>query len=320
MYDVHVFVDAMHQIFNARSNSPSKYGFTEKVIDGMKVEVRSIIVNFRDPSYHARMEISDILIQSTNPEWKPATLSHTRYKNLDEDSVIIYKMCNIGSVKIEGWSLSDKGRRRGGSPPEKTTRATLRLIAGETNIRFTLKRRIEDCKVLHTKVVIKLGDIMWILSQSQLQAVSRLIQTLMGAAVHMAQRQRLEREAVLGNDTDSISGESIISEEGEGKKGSKSTRKKSDGKSKKKGLSQKEVMMKQKMYEYRSGKYTMPVFEVIQDSIHVETGNIDLQFCDDSTGERVACCRGDMCYHGDVCRRGRRSSGWYSQPQINSRR
>ena len=70
------------------SNTPSKYGFTEKVIDGMKVEVRLIVVNFRDPTYRARLEISDILIQSTTPEWRPATLALTRYKNQNEDSVI----------------------------------------------------------------------------------------------------------------------------------------------------------------------------------------------------------------------------------------
>ena len=202
----------------------------------MKVEIRLIVVNFRDPSYQARLEITDISIQSTNPEWEPATLAHTRYKNLDEDSVIIYKMCNIGNIKLEGWSVGRKGggeegergegregegregggggggegregegREGGGggegegregegtaaSPTDEDSRVKLRLIAGETNIRFTLKRRIEDCRVLHTRVVVRLGDIMWVLSQSQLQAVSRLIQTLMTAAVRVAQRERL---------------------------------------------------------------------------------------------------------------------------------
>ena len=278
------------------SNSPSKYGFTEKVIDGMKVEIRSIIVYFHDPTYRAKLEITDIVIQSTNPQWKPATLTHTRYKNIEEDSVIIYKMCSIGNLKIEGWSLGNEGggggggERRGFSPGDENSRIKLRLIAGETNIRVTLKRLIEDCSILHTRVVVRLGDIMWILSQSQLQAVSRLMQTLIDAAVHMAQRRRLERE---GDDSDSVSGESVMSEEGlvhgaDGKK-TKSSRKKSDSKSEKKpkekkGLSPKEVIMKQKMYDYRSGKQNIPVHEVIQDSVHVQTGNIDLQFCNDSKG------------------------------------
>ena len=180
----------------------------------MKVEIRSIVVNFRDPAYRARLEISDITIQSTNPEWNPATLAHTRYKTTDEESVIIYKMCNIGNVKLEGWVVDDEegkeggeGAGGGGGGEEKVmeegseggsggksktedAKVKLRLIAGETNIRFTLKRRIEDCSVLHSRVVVRLGDVMWVLSRSQLQAVSRLVQTLMTAAVLTAQRQR----------------------------------------------------------------------------------------------------------------------------------
>ena len=104
---------------------------------------------------------------------------------------------------------------------------------------------------------------------------------------------------MLGDDSGSISGESLISEEGWSsvagddrqtrKKSSspKNSRKKSDGKSEKrksKGLSQKEREMKQKMYEYRSGLANMPAYEVIQNSVHIQTGNIDLQFCDDSPG------------------------------------
>ena len=71
------------------------------------------------------------------------------------------------------------------------------------------------------------------------------------------------------------------------KKSHKKSSSKSDRKAAKersKGLSQKEVYVKKKNYEYRSGQANMPVHEVIQDSVHVQTGNIDLQFCDDAPG------------------------------------
>ena len=141
-------------------------------------------------------------------------------------------MCSIGNIKLEGWSLEEGGggerrgegggERRGeggggggaedggegreegegvegregkrwGYTDNENAKVKLRLIAGETNIRFTLKRKLEDCSILHTRVVVRLGDVMWILSRSQLQAVSRLIQTLMTAALMMSQRQRLVR-------------------------------------------------------------------------------------------------------------------------------
>ena len=60
-------------------NVPSKYGFIEKVIDGMRVDIHSIKVNFTDPKFHARMEMADVVIQSTTPDWKPAPLNQTRY-------------------------------------------------------------------------------------------------------------------------------------------------------------------------------------------------------------------------------------------------
>ena len=261
------------------------------------MEIRSIVINFHDPTYRVRMEITDVVIQSTTPQWQPATLSHTRYMVPEEDSVIIYKMGNIGSIKIEGWSVGGKeGRELSPTDDDESSRVKLRLIAGETNIRFTLKRHMEDCHVLHTRVVVRLGDVMWILSQSQLQALSRLIQTLISAAVRMAQTQREKKEALLGDDTESISGESVMSEEGsvrgaEGGRGSKSSQKKSDTKGKhhkkKAGLSQKEQAVKNRIQDYRSGRKNIPTHEIIQDSVHIQTGKIDLQFCDDSTGTRA---------------------------------
>ena len=70
---------------------------------------------------------------------------------------------------------------------------------------------------------------------------------------------------------------------------SKSSRRKTNAKSDKrrsKGLTQKEIVMKKKRYEYRSGLVNIPSYEVIEDSVHVQTGTIDLQFCDDIPGER----------------------------------
>ena len=234
--------------------------------------------------------------------------------------MIIFKMCVVGSIKIEGWSTtgggvtgddgggvsgegvggvtsdgeggvsgdnvggvtSDGGGGGSGDGVKSglNLSAKLRLIAGETKIRVTLKRLIENCSVLHTRVVVHLGDVMWIISQSQLRAVSRLVQTVMAAAVATAQQEREERERLIeATETESISGESTISEGGEGK----SSRKREKKARRKGGLSQREVNLKKRVYEYRSGKKNMPPHEIIQNSFHLTTGSIDLQFCDDMT-------------------------------------
>jgi len=69
----------------------------------------------------------------------------------------------------------------------------LRLIAGETRILVALKRRIADCAVLYNRISVHLGDVVWIVSQSQLRAVSKLVQSFLDAAVKAAQRERENR-------------------------------------------------------------------------------------------------------------------------------
>lgn len=123
-----------------------------------------------------------------------------RYKNSDEDSVIIYKLCSWSSLKVEGWSTASK-----------STHSHLRLIAGETQIRIAFKRRISTSSILHTRFSVHFGDIIWIVTQSQLRAVSRLVQSLMDSAVKVAQRGREGSE----KSSASSSMESIVSAPGE---------------------------------------------------------------------------------------------------------
>lgn len=65
-------------IFCHSGNNPSKYGLIEKVIDGMRVEIRSVLVFLKDPLFHAQLEIMDILIESTSWQWKVVPLNKAR--------------------------------------------------------------------------------------------------------------------------------------------------------------------------------------------------------------------------------------------------
>ncbi len=60
------------------SGKPSKYGLIEKVIDGMRVEIRSILVFFKDPSFHAQLEMTEILVESTSYQWEVVPLNKAR--------------------------------------------------------------------------------------------------------------------------------------------------------------------------------------------------------------------------------------------------
>ncbi len=58
--------------------NPSKYSLIDKVIDGMRIEVRSVLVFLKDPAFHAQLEMTDILLESTSWEWKLVPLNKAR--------------------------------------------------------------------------------------------------------------------------------------------------------------------------------------------------------------------------------------------------
>ena len=58
--------------------TPSKYSLIDKVVDGMRIEIRSVLVFLKDPLFHAQLEIMDILIQSTSWEWQVVPLNKSR--------------------------------------------------------------------------------------------------------------------------------------------------------------------------------------------------------------------------------------------------
>ena len=224
-----------------------------------------------------------------------------------------------GSASDEGVGgvTSDGGGGGSGDSAKRSlnVNAKLRLIAGETRIQVALKRLIEDCSVLHTRVVVQLDDVMWIISQAQLRAVSRLVQTLMAAAVATAQHEREERERLIeAAEMESFSGESTVSEGGEGKSSRK--REKKARAKQKGGLSQREVNLKKRIYEYRSGKKNMPSHEIVQNSFHLMTGSINFQFCDDTTTQ--ASFLQDGGGRGGRGREGREGSGGESRPSSHS--
>lgn len=129
------------------------------------------------------------------------------------------------------------------------------------------------------------GDLIWILTQSQLRAVSRLTQSLMDTAVRTAQRQRKDQEDPDSDRDSDVSNESVSSERGT-QRPARDTKVEEKQKKKKKKRpsktsSQRLKVIEERLAQYREGKKNLPSFEVIQNSFHVKTGKMDLQFCDD---------------------------------------
>lgn len=235
----------------------------------MRIEIRSIFVRFSNSAFDAKLEISDVLIESTTPDWKPAILPHCRIKNESEGTVIIYKKATWSSIKLEG-SGKEMDQKVSSNLPSQ-----LRLVSSQTEIRVAIKRQISNCKLLCTRISTSLGDLVWVVTQKQLKDLSKLVQSLTEAAVSYShyERTRLRgsRESIESFDSSSPTQE-------EGKKipqhprASKTPKK--DGNN---------LVTINRILEYQIGARNLPSYEVIQDSFHLKTGNLDMQLCDENT-------------------------------------
>lgn len=266
-------------------SSPTKYGFTEKVIDGMRIEIKLITVKFLNPIFNLHLSVHDILIESKTPKWEYAkTLSETRLKNEDEDYVILYKEIKLSSMRLSGESSQ---------LPIQAMQ--IKVVMGETSVRIAYKRRMSTSEVMWTRFVLILGDMVCILTQSQLQAASLLVQSMIRTGLDSYHKEKKRKK-----------------EEPREKIGylqnSKSKPQNSDKKSKKvsppQGRKQavmvinattpketvlalrekyKAEKLEEKLKEYQDGRRPLPVFEVVQSSFHIRSGRVDVQFCDDMT-------------------------------------
>ena len=222
--------------------------------------------------------------------------SSLRHKIADEDSVVVFKMASWSCLKLEGWSTSSNLD----NPNDEQNNSRLRLIAGETKIRIAFKRLMSNSSMMATRFSVHLGDIIWIVTQTQLRAVSKLVQSLMEAAVHTAQAARGDGE---GQDSDRESVDSLESVMSSESGGSKASAGSEAGKNKKetsggnktgkkarprKSLTDKERVIKQRITDYRDGRLTVPSYEVVQDSFHLRSGKIELQLCDDTKESHTA--------------------------------
>lgn len=100
----------------------------------------------------------------------------------------------------------------------------------------------------------------------------------MDAAVRTHQQQQQDEDS-----SSRGSMESIYSEKGTQKqdKSEDAKKKKKRPKSSSQGRN---TSVQERISQYREGKLNLPAHEVVQNSIHLKTGKVDLQLCDDTMG------------------------------------
>ncbi len=80
----------------------SKYGFAEKVVDGMYVSINTVMVNFKASGFKASFSMSRLIVQSTTADWTvPKNLRNTRIKDEQRGQVLIFKEIRWGTMRLD---------------------------------------------------------------------------------------------------------------------------------------------------------------------------------------------------------------------------
>ncbi|XP_067928602.1 bridge-like lipid transfer protein family member 3B [Watersipora subatra] len=143
-------------------SSGGRYGFGDKVVDGMYLHINAVIVSFSSKAFQASINLSRIIIQSKTPKWRvPNELSHTRICDKQNDFVLTFKEVSWQTLKVEADCMVSEGDRQ-------TT--PLRLITNESKIRISAKKRYSDCSPVATRLHFIMDDLLWIVTDSQVKA------------------------------------------------------------------------------------------------------------------------------------------------------
>uniref|UniRef100_A0A3B3ZHE5 Uncharacterized protein n=1 Tax=Periophthalmus magnuspinnatus TaxID=409849 RepID=A0A3B3ZHE5_9GOBI len=165
----------------ATASGQSEYGFAEKVVEGMSLSINSIVIRISAKAFNASFELSQLQVYSVNPSWSISDLRFTRIQDPQRGEILSFKEISWQMIRIEADAIQ--------SAEHEVISAPIRLITNQSKIRVTLKRRIKDCNVVASKLILILDDLLWVLTDSQLKAMVQYAKSL-SEAMEKSNQQR----------------------------------------------------------------------------------------------------------------------------------
>lgn len=144
--------------------APGKYGFVDRVIDGMTVTVNSVLIKFTSRLMSATFNLSRVIFESRCPNWKPGELSLTRIKDASKSQILLFKIAEWSTMRLEAKCLTDPYQ------------APLRLITNHAQCRLTIKKRLDDCSVAAASIFVIFEDILWVLTFAQFISAASFVE------------------------------------------------------------------------------------------------------------------------------------------------
>ncbi|XP_029969105.1 bridge-like lipid transfer protein family member 3B isoform X2 [Salarias fasciatus] len=166
----------------ATPSGQSEYGFAEKVVEGMSLSINSIVIRISAKAFNASFELSQLQVYSVNTSWSVSDLRFTRIHDPQRGEVLTFKEISWQMIRIEADAIQ--------SAEHDMLSAPIRLITNQSKIRVTLKRRVKDCNVVASKLILILDDLLWVLTDSQLKAMVQYAKSLSEAMDRSAQQRK----------------------------------------------------------------------------------------------------------------------------------
>ncbi|KAK2859039.1 hypothetical protein Q5P01_003659 [Channa striata] len=166
----------------ATASGQSEYGFAEKVVEGISLSINSIVIRISAKAFNASFELSQLQVYSVNTSWSISDLRFTRIQDPQRGEILTFKEISWQMIRIEADAIQ--------SSEHEMLSAPIRLITNQSKIRVTLKRRIKDCNVVASKLILILDDLLWVLTDSQLKAMVQYAKSLSEAMEKSAQQRK----------------------------------------------------------------------------------------------------------------------------------
>ncbi|XP_055588824.1 bridge-like lipid transfer protein family member 3B isoform X2 [Uranotaenia lowii] len=171
--------------FSSLAVPQGKYSYIHKIIDGITIVVNTVNVNLKSPAFTASVQMSRIRVESRTPKWLLGDLRVTRLKDPTRGLILIFKELSWQTVRIEASSTQDQNL------------TPLRLITNQARCRIIIKKKLSDCSIVASRLILILDDLLWVLTDSQLKAALHFVDSLTGlikASTNVVQRVKAQKK------------------------------------------------------------------------------------------------------------------------------
>ncbi|CAF4550593.1 unnamed protein product [Rotaria sp. Silwood1] len=144
---------------NANDPLLGKYGFTNRVIDGISLTITNLTFAVKAQAFKASIFLPSLEIYSISPYGKRVdSLNLTRLRNATKDHILLFKEISWQNARIEASSNDNS-----------MATAAIRLIANVCRIRISMKKKSSSSMVT-SRVMVHFDDLLSVINDAQLKS------------------------------------------------------------------------------------------------------------------------------------------------------